>query len=178
MKRHVTLMAGLLLTLCSLDSVGQEPGTNYDHLKSLDVMVGEWNAIGKLSDGTVTEGHESDEWILNKNFLKGVGWYRVGEVRVNYHFIMGWDPASKKIQMWAFGSDGANNLRTWSFEPGDKVLKGSQKGVGGDGKPTSANVSLSFVDANTFVISFTDFKFGDTGITNLEVKFSRVPKAK
>jgi hypothetical protein len=53
-----------------------DPGPNYEHLKPLEQIVGQWAISGQWADGTVFIGEESTQWALDKNFLVSDGWFQ------------------------------------------------------------------------------------------------------
>ena len=81
-------------------SFDESSGPGYEQLKSIEWLVGDWKVQGRWADGKVHEGEEQAEWILNKNFIHGQGWFKDRDgKRVEYIYLIAWDSSSKKILM-------------------------------------------------------------------------------
>ena len=84
--------------------------SNYQHLKDLEWLVGEWVDEG---DGTAIE--VACRWTKNQNFISRT--YTVsshGNVESTGLQIIGWDPQAKQIRSWLFDSDGGFIKGTWA----------------------------------------------------------------
>jgi uncharacterized protein (TIGR02246 family) len=84
--------------------------SNYQHLKDLEWLVGEWVDEG---DGTAIE--VACRWTKNRNYISRT--YTVsshGDVESTGLQIIGWDPKAKQIRSWLFDSDGGFIKGTWA----------------------------------------------------------------
>jgi hypothetical protein len=151
-----------------------EASQNYEQLKRIAGIVGQWEMSGAWEDGTPFQGEESTEWCLNKNFLRSSGWFKNhdGE-RVDYHIVTGWDPSSKQIVEWFSASNGGHSKRVGTWEAKANAWDSHETGVDADGKEFSFNVSMTMLDENTWSWVGTNFQ-GQEKLPDLKFKFRRV----
>ncbi len=91
------------------DEIVVQP-SNYQQLKDLEWLVGEWVDEG---DGITIE--IDCKWTRNQNYLSRS--YTVSneeEVESSGLQIIGWDPQQKQIRSWLFDSDGGFISGTWN----------------------------------------------------------------
>jgi uncharacterized protein (TIGR02246 family) len=123
------------------------PPSNYDHLKSLEWLVGEWSQEAKDShvarisfDFTPDQNFLVGERVVAvKNTLMGSGSERIG-----------WDPAAKTIRSWSFENNGGFGQGTWKTE-GDKWVI-STNYVQANGAAVTATTTLTRVDPDTVTL--------------------------
>ena len=131
----------------SLESVREAPfapPSNYDSLRSLEWLVGDW--AGAADDGHVAR--ISFAWTDNQNFINAsfATTFKNMEVTSGTQWI-GWDAAAKQIRSWTFDSDGGFAEGTWT-RAGDKLTIRT-KAVLRDGLKLEATNIVTRIDANT-----------------------------
>ncbi len=159
-----------------LDRVNDEddtpPPSNYDKLKELEWMIGDW-VDNDDDDETTVEF--AGKWAKNQNFL--VRTYAVTiRDRLNLSGVqmIGWDPAAKQIRSWAFDSNGG-------FSEGFWVKKGNSwnittKETLPDGQKASGVNIITFIDNNNFTWQTIDRQAGGQLLPNIsEVPVTRKP---
>jgi hypothetical protein len=117
MKRAWTVLAVLV---AAAPAAAQEPKSNYEHLKSLEWLVGTWEGKGKYGDlpFTATSTHE---WTLNKNFIKISTEVKAGgQVIWSDSSMLGWDSEKKKLVSATFGTDGSIGWTELEPDPKEK----------------------------------------------------------
>ncbi len=119
------------------------PPSNYEHLKELEWMIGDW--ADEKDNGAV--GRVSFEWSETQNFLHGTFSTTVKNIEVNSgEQTIGWDPNGKHIRSWSFDEDGGFGEATWTKD-GDQWLIRSVR-VLPDGKKTTATNIIKRVNAD------------------------------
>ncbi len=125
------------------DVVVQE-ASNYDQLKGLEFLVGEWVD----TDGSVAI-RTSCRWTKNQNYISRT--YSVeeqGEVTSSGLQIIGWDAQEEQIRSWLFDSSGTFVQGTWSDNNGSWMNKSvASLADGGRGSFTSV---FRPVDENSY----------------------------
>lgn len=116
----------------------QESASNYEHLKPIESLIGQWKMAGQWDDGKEFVGEEHSAWMLNRNFIRSTGWFRNhdGE-RVDYHIVTGWDPKQKQMVQTFSLSDGGHSKRVRTYDEGSRAWKCKEAGVDGTGYPLS-----------------------------------------
>ncbi|KAA5545126.1 DUF4440 domain-containing protein [Roseiconus nitratireducens] len=121
-----------------------EQPSHYEHLKSLEWLVGDWIYEGE----TWTVEFETD-WTVKQNFLSRR--YTVTGNPGNESSglqIIGWDPLKQQIRSWLFDSDGGYVHATWlPTESGWSVQSVATLADGGRGSFTS---HLEPIDENSY----------------------------
>jgi hypothetical protein len=118
--------------------------SNYEHLKELEWMIGEW--VDKDEQAEITT---NCQWTKNRNFMTRMFSVSVRDrIAVSGMQIIGWDPAKKQIRSWVFDSDGGFGEATWSKK--DKVWHIQTIGTAPDGSQSSSIGIITPVDDNTF----------------------------
>ncbi len=101
--------------------------SNYEQLKDLEWLVGEWRKEG---DGFRIE--VSCRWTTNKNFLSRIyKVYNEGELESSGLQVIGWDANNKGIQSWLFASDGGTVRGKWSHRDDRWVVQSVASLAGG-----------------------------------------------
>lgn len=83
--------------------------SNYEHLKPLSWMIGEWT---KSEDGKDT--YNVYRWTKNRNFIART--FKVSEPSgdlVTGGELIGWDPAAEAIRSWTYDSTGGFAVAQW-----------------------------------------------------------------
>lgn len=127
------------------DKPAEPPPSNYEHLKELEWMIGDW--IDEDENVTI----ETDcDWTKNRNYITRSFAMAIGDrIDKSGMQIVGWDPVNKKIHSWVFDSDGAYSEGDWTRK-GDNKWIIEQKGTIPDGGKTTATNILKKVDDNSF----------------------------
>jgi uncharacterized protein (TIGR02246 family) len=137
-----------------LDRVSEEqepeppepPRSNYEHLKSLEWMIGSWIDDDDEAGTTI----QTDcNWTKNKNFMTRSFAVVIGDqVDMSGMQIVGWDSANKQIRSWVFDSDGGFYEGKWT-EKGDRWVI-QQTGTVPDGRKASEVTVIKKLDDNSF----------------------------
>ena len=109
--------------------------SNYKHLKDLEWLIGDW--VDR--DGAVKVA-TTFSWTRNRNFITRFFDISVeGRTDMAGLQIIGWDPALKQIQSWAFDSEGGHTFGVWT-KRGDRWSIASRGTLPDGGKASSVNV--------------------------------------
>ncbi len=123
--------------MVSARSMGEETVSNYESLRQLDFLLGEW--IDEDPDSVV---ESSFRFEPGKNFLIHDFSVRRGSsvVQTGTHRI-GWDPQAKRIRGWIFDSQGGFGESSWEKVDGSWIVKST--GVSSDGASVSGTRTLT-----------------------------------
>ena len=124
MKRLVTLAALAAFLTCGF-AYGEEPGPNYDHLKPLEWMIGEWVLESTLDEDVPNIGEAGDQfdlsikwsWGLRRNIINEQMTVLVNDkVKWTSKAIKGWDAEKEQIVSTGFDSSGGhgNSIVTYT----------------------------------------------------------------
>ena len=95
--------------VASVRETAQYVPSNYEHLKELEWLVGEW--VDESGDVAV---HTTAQWSRNKNFIVRTFTVKVGDrPMVSGTQRIGWDPQRGQIKSWVFDSDGSVGEGLW-----------------------------------------------------------------
>lgn len=84
--------------------------SNYEHLKDLEWLVGEW-----IDDGDGVTIEVECRWTKNQNFLSRTYTVSTAEGLDSSGLqIIGWDPKNSQIRSWLFDSDGGFVSGEWN----------------------------------------------------------------
>src|SRR5262249_46248015 len=84
--------------------------SNYDHLKELGWLIGEWSA-----DKEGTSVHMKAAWAPSKNFIQcQFETQQPGEAPLVDNQVIGWDPRAEQLVSWNFNSSGAFSYGNWT----------------------------------------------------------------
>jgi len=118
--------------------------SNYDYLRQLDWIIGEWDAKG--ANATV---HLKAEWVPSKNFI--ICKYETkkadGSTSVDMQ-VIGWDPILSQPRSWHFDSSGGYGQGFWTKANNQWVCDAS--GVESDGSTTKSRNIMSVKGSNSF----------------------------
>ncbi len=121
--------------------------SNYEHLKELEWLTGEW-----VDDSKNADVETLAQWTENKNFITLS--FRVrfgGRPALAGTQVIGWDPSIKSIKSWVFDSLGGFGQGVWSREGSRWTVRTT--GVLITGEKTSAINIYTALDENTFTFS-------------------------
>ncbi len=118
--------------------------SNYDHLRALAWLIGEWSA--EKDGGSV---HMKAEWAPSKNFIQcKFETQKPGEPQRIDSQVIGWDPRAEQVVSWNFNSSGGFSNGSWTREGRQWLVNVS--GVQQDGSTSKAVNVISPGDPNTF----------------------------
>jgi uncharacterized protein (TIGR02246 family) len=154
-----------------LASVRDLPGdvpagpTNYDNLKQLDWLIGDWTSEGKES---VVD--TSCRWDKNQNFLLMEQTIHLkNDNPLTITQIIGWDPSQQQIRSWVFDSRGGFGEALWSRRGNQWDLAAT--GVLSDGRTASSINSWKYIDDQTCQWESTDRQIDSKPVPDVRVKF-------
>ncbi len=120
--------------------------SNYEHLKQLEWMVGDWKDVAAESDGVTVSS--TCDWTVNKNFIIRKFTAEVeGRPPMAGTQLIGWDPRESRICSWVFDSSGGFIEGVWRRDGKRWIVKAS--GVLQNGQEVSATHILTYVDDDT-----------------------------
>jgi uncharacterized protein (TIGR02246 family) len=112
--------------------------STYNHLKDFEWMIGSWasNEQGTWDVGNMV--NINIRWGPNKSSVELT--YRIngrgGDETATGRQIIAWDPETRRIQSWAFASDGGRSIGIWTERNGGWTVTSS--GILPDGTKTSS----------------------------------------
>lgn len=125
------------------------PTSNYDYLKGLDWLIGNWEDQDPNDNVDVKS---SFNWELNKNYIiQQFEMSILGHKDIEGRQIIAWDPVAEQIRSWIFDSDGGFGESKWSKE-GDKWYANLVFNMP-SGVKASATHIYSKVDDNSFTFA-------------------------
>ncbi|NOZ23757.1 MAG: SgcJ/EcaC family oxidoreductase [Planctomycetes bacterium] len=148
----------------------QETPTNYDYLKELEWMVGDW--IDKDETSSI---RSSVRWSKNKNFiLRTLTVNSEGQEILSVTQRIGWDPARNQIKSWVFDSDGGAFEGLWVRDGNKWIVRVT--GVLQDGAKASATNTYTLIDNDTFTFQSRNRVVDEEPVADIEeVKIKRLP---
>jgi uncharacterized protein (TIGR02246 family) len=136
--------------IISARTIARDVISNYDQLRDLEWLIGEW----------IDEGEESVidfacRWDDNKAYLLiDFQVIQDGAITTRGTHRIGWDPQSKTIRGWIFDSNGGFGEAQWTSGDGEWITKAS--GVSADGATASATRVYQPVDRDHVIVSTRD----------------------
>jgi uncharacterized protein (TIGR02246 family) len=149
--------------LASVREMPYAPASNYDHLRDLEWLVGNWKA--KNGDLTL---EVSCEWTGKRNFMtRKYTLTTGGKVTKTGVQVIGWDPQAGEIRSWVFDSDGGFGSERWAKDGARWLLEATA--VTRSGASAAATNVLTCLDHDTFTWqsverSLDQVRLPDTGI--------------
>ncbi len=120
------------------------PGVNYEHLKPLEWLVGEWR---DRDDDVDISFHTI--WDKHKNYLIRKFVMRIpDEENLTGVQLITWDPITKKIRSWVFDSDGGFGEGFWLQDENTWVVKVAY--TLSDGRLSSSTQIYTKIDNDTY----------------------------
>jgi uncharacterized protein (TIGR02246 family) len=143
--------------------------TNYDRLKPLEWLIGDW--IDESPDSIVMT---SCKWSDNKNFLLSDINIRVqGSNAMHLTQRIGWDPLTKQIKSWLFDSEGGYAESFWTRD-GDRWLV-KATAVRRDGTTASMTNIYTPSGKDSYSWQTTDRVVAGAVLPPIEIKVVRKP---
>jgi hypothetical protein len=169
-----------LLVMSLMVGQAEEPVSNYDHLKELEVYVGEWIGKAKIPEAAdaPAAGKEvtvpvTTKWILNKNVLLAEWKVKVGDEVVNQgKWSWWWDAKRNQIRALSINMQGSFGESTWTKQ-GNKLVA-EWIGATGQGEVTHAILTTTAADSDTLIHSWTHQKRGDEPQPDYQVEYHRL----
>jgi uncharacterized protein (TIGR02246 family) len=127
------------------------PQTNYEHLRGLEFLIGDWS---DEVEG-VEVGRMSFAWSENQGFI--VNTYSTtakGLILSSGTQYIGWDPSAKRYRSWMFDSMGGFGEGGW-YQDADKWVSKSTATLQDGKKMTGTNI-VKRVDINTITWQGTE----------------------
>ena len=159
-----------------LDRVSEEElpvvHSNYERLKDLEWMIGEWVDQDDHSSVEMT-----CKWTKNQTFITRQFAISVGD-RIDMSGIqfIGWDPSTGKIHSWVFDSDGGFGEATWTKKGNRWIINAAA--IMPDGRKTSAINIMTMLDKNSFTWQSTGRELDGEILPNIDpIKVVRNAKA-
>jgi uncharacterized protein (TIGR02246 family) len=126
--------------------------SNYNQLKELEWMIGEWENAPTAGDNVSVESMCG--WTVNKNFIVRRFSAQVRDrVSAAGTQVIGWDPREDAIRSWAFDSTGGFAQAVWKRDGRRWIITTSD--VFPDGTQVSATNIVTKVDDDTFTFQST-----------------------
>ncbi len=137
--------------LSSVRDAAYSPPTNFDNLRGLEWLIGDWTQEGEKGD----LARLSFTWAHHQNFV-------VSSFSSTFKNIIvgggtqwiGWDPKEKKVRSWSFENSGGFGEGSWTNGGNKWTIKTTATLP--DGKKASATNIVTRVDADTITLSSTD----------------------
>src|SRR5262249_49252700 len=140
---HINLEGKWLLARARDFPAEPEIQSNYEHLRELEWLVGEW-----IQEDEASLIATSCKWGDHKNFLLQEFTIRIGTLDpITGSTRIGWDPQTQQMKSWTFDSHGGYSEALWTH--GDKRWVLKARGVTRSGRTFSGTSIVREVDAGT-----------------------------
>lgn len=156
-----------LWRIISSRSLERDVISNYDRLRDLEWLVGEW-----IDEGSESVVEFNSRWDDNKSYL--LNDFQViqdGAITTRGTQRIGWDPQAQSIRAWIFDSNGGFGEAQWTA--GDGVWIAKARGVSADGKTASATRIYTPVDRDHIIVSTRDRIVGGELLPDSEITLVR-----
>jgi uncharacterized protein (TIGR02246 family) len=149
-----------------LDRVSEESApvvvSNYDRLKDLEWMIGDW--VDGDDRGRV---EMTCKWTKNQSFITRSFAVSIRDrIDMSGIQIIGWDASAGKIRSWVFDSDGGFGEATWTRKDKRWIIHAAATLP--DGRKTSAINILTLLDNNSFTWQSTGRELDGEILPNIE----------
>ncbi|HTU20741.1 MAG TPA: SgcJ/EcaC family oxidoreductase [Gemmataceae bacterium] len=146
------------------------PRTNYEQLRQMEWLIGEWS--DEVEGAEV--GHMAFTWSDNQGFI--VNTYSISAKTLLLSSgtqWIGWDPSAKRFRSWTFDSMGGFGEGSWTKEGNKWVIKSNA--VLQDGRKMTTTNIVRRIDADTISWQGTDRTLDGKPIPDMkEVKMKRL----
>jgi uncharacterized protein (TIGR02246 family) len=144
------------------DKSKEDVPTQYENLKALEWMVGNWADESGNAEVTL-----DCNWTKNKNFLTRAFKLSVpDQVDFSGMQVIGWDPAAKTIRSWTFDSNGTFAEATWEHSGNRWYVR--NRGVLPDGRTATMINVMKQLDENSFTWQTIERTAGDELLPNID----------
>jgi uncharacterized protein (TIGR02246 family) len=142
-------------------------GSNFERLKELDWLLGDWESEGKQTRVTFT-----CKWRDNRNFLLIEQTIHLRDQEaMTLTQLIGWDPLQQQIRSWVFDSRGGFGEGLWSRSGNRWDVESA--GVLSDGRSSSSLSSWKYINDNTCEWSSVDREIDGRPVPDIIVKYVR-----
>jgi hypothetical protein len=155
--KQLTLIAAAAVFFTTGLAYGQaKPGPNYEHLKPLEFMIGEWVLEDTMDEDVPNIGEAGDHFLLTIKWGWGLRKNIINEqliVRVNDKMtwstraMIGWDAEKKQIVSTSFDSLGGHGGAVIACTEDGFTMK--NRTVSAEGTPSTSTVIIKRVDEDT-----------------------------
>jgi uncharacterized protein (TIGR02246 family) len=137
--------------LASVRETAYVPPTNYENLRELEWVIGEW--VDESPGGETAR--VSFAWSPDQNFIISTRTVETkdGTLDRGTQWI-GWDPVKKEIRSWNFEADGGFGEGAWTKDGDNWIVKTTS--VVADGSKVSATNIVSPIDGDTISVQSKD----------------------
>jgi uncharacterized protein (TIGR02246 family) len=159
-----------------LDRVSEEDSpvvfSNYDRLKDLEWMIGDW-----VDQDDHSRVEMMCKWTKNQTFIVRHFAISIADrLDMSGIQLIGWDPSTGKIRSWVFDSDGGFGEATWTKKGNRWIINAAATMP--DGRKTSAINIMNVVDKNSFTWQSTGRELDGEILPNIEpIKVVRSAKS-
>lgn len=130
--------------LASVRDAPYSPPSNYDNLRDLEWLIGEWmDEAGKGGSARL-----SFNWTANQNFIVADYTTTIKNFSLGGGTQwIGWDPLARGVRSWTFDGNGSFGEATWARDSNKWIIKSHT--VTRDGKRVTAMNIVTRMDAKT-----------------------------
>jgi uncharacterized protein (TIGR02246 family) len=170
---NVLLKKGDQWLLSSVREAPDSGPSNYEFLRGLEWVIGDWIDDVPAESPGVKVGHLSVDWAPGQNFIIATRTVDFkDDSQLQSTEWIGWDAAAKRIRSWSFQADGGFGTSTWTKDGNKWVVK--TESVLADGKKVTSSNILTPVDANTLTSQSREKKMNGQALPDTkEVKMKR-----
>jgi uncharacterized protein (TIGR02246 family) len=149
-----------------LDRVSEEESpvihSNYDRLKDLEWMIGDWVDQDERSSVEM-----KCKWTKNQTFITRQFAISIADrLDMSGIQLIGWDPSTGKIRSWVFDSDGGFGEATWTKKGNRWIINAAATMP--DGRKTSAINIMTMLDKNAFTWQSTGRELDGEILPNID----------
>lgn len=120
------------------------PRTNYEHLRQMEWLIGEW--VDEVEGAEV--GHMAFTWSHNQGFIVNAYSTTAKNVLLSSGTQwIGWDPSAKRYRSWTFDSMGGFGEGSWTKDGNKWIIKSNA--VLQDGRKMTTTNIVRRIDADT-----------------------------
>ncbi|CRX38010.1 YybH family protein [Estrella lausannensis] len=136
--------------------------TNYEHLKELEWMIGNW-----IDEDEESENSLEFSWDRYKNFItQKFTLVSEGVFQLEGRQLIAWDPSQERIRSWVFDSDGGFGEGIWHKKGDSWVVETSHTLA--DGSKASATNIYTPIDKDTYRWESTGREVGGELLPDIE----------
>jgi uncharacterized protein (TIGR02246 family) len=144
------------------------PRTNYEHLRQLEWLIGEW--ADEVEGAEV--GHMTFAWSENQGFIINTYSATAKHLLLNSGTQwIGWDPSAKRYRSWTFDSMGGFGEGSWTRDDNKWIIKSTA--VLQDGRKMASTNVVQRIDKDTISWQSKDRTIDGKSIPDKEIKMKR-----
>jgi len=139
-----------------------EPVTNFDQLKDLEWLIGDW--VDEDEDVRIVT---HTQWDKYKNFItQKFSIFTEGTLELEGRQLITWDPIKGQIRSWVFDSDGGFGEASWRKEGKNWIVEAAHTLT--DGRRASAVNIYTPVNQNSYTWESTGREVGGELLPNVD----------